>query len=790
MDQKKLREQENRCIQEQAPVCTAACPVHVDVRGLAALIARGDFAQAFALYRKAVPFPNIVSRICDQPCQTDCLRKDLGGSIEIAALERASVAYGSQDGETIKALPRKNKKVAIVGAGLSGLTAGYDLARKGWGVELYEAEDRIGGGLWMTPADALPRDVLRQDLQVIENLGVVIHLNASVCRTGGNGHATTITRLSEEFDALLLSCGSHTNDVRDLKLDQGGKIELDPFTFQTSLPKVFACGDILRTLGDFPESEVQHSAILAVSQGRRAATSMDRFLQNVSLTASRSNEGPYTSRLYTNISKIPAEKALIATDLSTSYNPEVAETEAARCIQCECMECVKVCPYLEHYQGYPKKYIREIYNNLSIVMGTRYSNQFINSCAECGLCAEVCPEDLDMGLICHDARILMVEQKRMPASAHDFALQDMAFCNGPKFSLARNAPGMSATKVTFFPGCQLSASNPENVEKMFDFLGGVYGAMKVGLMLRCCGAPADWAGQKDLFEASKAELLQDYTQLGSPKLIVACSSCYQMFKTHFPDIELQSFWEVYDQLGPQETKPQSKAAPLSIHDPCATRYETAIQDAVRNILKKQGRVVEELELNREKTECCSYGGLMWLANNLVAEKMVKQRIEEGPRDYVTYCAMCRDLFIRQGKRSLHLLDILFGNNRLDPALVPPMGYSQRHENRARLKEKLLKERWSEAMPEKAAFEAIRLILPAEVQKQVDDRLILVEDMQKVIEYAERSGKRMLNKATGHYLAYFKPTAVTYWVEYTPQGESFLIHKAYSHRMEIGMGAKR
>ena len=790
MDQKKLREQENRCIQEQAPACVAACPVHVDARGLAALIARGEFTQAFALYRKTIPFPDIISRICDQPCKAVCLRIELGGSIELAALERACVAFGSQDPESIKALPRKNKKLAIVGAGLSGLTAAYDLARKGWGVEIFEAEDRIGGGLWMTAADFLPRDVLIQDLQIIEDLGVVIHLNASVCRTGGNGHATTITRLSEEFDALLLSCGSHTNDVRDLKLDEGGKIEVNPITFQTSMPKVFASGDILRTLGDFPETGVQHSAILSISQGRRAATSIDRFLQNVSLTASRVNEGAYTSRLYTNISKIPVEKPLIPTDSSTSYNPEVAETEAARCIQCECMECVKVCPYLKHYQGYPKKYIREIYNNLSIVMGTRYSNQFINTCAVCGLCAEVCPEDLDMGLICHDARIQMVEQKRMPASAHDFALQDMAFSNGPKFSLARNAPGMTASEVAFFPGCQLSASNPESVEKMFDFLGSVYGTQKVGLMLRCCGAPADWAGQQDLFEASKTALMQDHAQLGNPKLIIACSSCYQMFKTHFPDIELLSFWEVYDQHGPQEMMPQSQAAPLSIHDPCSTRYETSIQDAVRNILKKQGRIVEELELNREKTECCSYGGLMWLANKAVAKKMVEQRIQEGPRDYVTYCAMCRDLYTRQGKRSLHLLDIIFGKDEEYPAGVPPMGYSQRHENRARLKWKLLKERWSEAMPEQAAFEAIRLILPAEVQKQVDDRLILVEDMQKVIEVAERSGKRMLNKTTGHYLAYYKPTAVTYWVEYTPQGDAFLIHRAYSHRMEIGTGAKR
>jgi hypothetical protein len=153
--------------------------------------------------------------------------------------------------------------------------------------------------------------------------------------------------------------------------------------------------------------------------------------------------------------------------------------------------------------------------------------------------------------------------------------------------------------------------------------------------------------------------------------------------------------------------------------------------------------------------------------------------------------MCRDFFARRGKRTLHLLDYIFGAEGTDLALVPVIGFSQRHENRARLKEKLLKELWSETMSEQSAFESIRLILPEAVQQMVEERLILVEDMQKVIEYAERTGKRMRNQTSGHFLAYYKPTSVTYWVEYTPQEDgSFLVHKAYSHRMEIGTGAQK
>jgi NADPH-dependent glutamate synthase beta subunit-like oxidoreductase len=789
MDQKQLREQENRCIQEQAPACTATCPAHVDSRGIAAAIAKGDFAAAYKLYRKAVPFPGIVSRICNQPCQTTCLRKDFGGSIEIAALERAALEFGVQGAEAIKPLPRKPKTVAVIGGGISGLTVAHDLARKGWGVVIFEASDRLGGGLWKTPPDLLPREVLVNDLKVIESLGVDIRLNTTVGRSGGNGHGTFLARLCEEYDAVYLAIGAHSSDVPDLKLDENGQIAIDPLTFQTSIDKVFAGGDVLRVLVNF-----SHSAILSISDGRRAAVSMDRFLQKVSLTASRSNEGSYETRLYTNTSAIQPQTPLVETDLATCYSREVAETEAARCIQCECLECVKNCEYLAHYKGYPKKYIREVYNNLSIVMGTRHSNQFINSCALCGLCAEVCPTEVDFGEVCHAAREQMVEQKRMPPSAHDFALQDMAFSNGEKFALAKNAPDTAVSDYVFFPGCQLSGSSPEHVEKAYAFLREKL--PNVGLMLRCCGAPADWAGRKEIFANSQSEFRAEYEKLGQPKVILACSSCYQVFQKHYPDVEIVSLWELYDQQGSpgsgtgyglEQVPGRVFPAKITVHDPCSTRYENGIQDSVRNLLKKLGCEVEELVNSREKTECCSYGGLMWLANRPVAEKMMAQRVNESPLDYVTYCAMCRDFFARRGKRTLHLLDLMYGDAQAD---APAVGFSQRHENRARLKEKILRELWSETMPEGAAFEKIRLILPEEVQKMVEDRLILVEDMQKVIEYAERTGKRMFNAASGHYLAYFKPTSVTYWVEYSLEDGAFWVHKAYSHRMEVGSGAKK
>jgi len=72
-----------------------------------------------------------------------------------------------------------------------------------------------------------------------------------------------------------------------------------------------------------------------------------------------------------------------------------------------------------------------------------------------------------------------------------------------------------------------------------------------------------------------------------------------------------------------------------------------------------------------------------------------------------------------------------------------------------------------------------------VRAKMESRLILVEDLQKVIEHAETSGECFLNQETGHLLAFFKPNLITYWVEYTRQGETYLVHDAYSHRMQVG-----
>jgi hypothetical protein len=219
-----------------------------------------------------------------------------------------------------------------------------------------------------------------------------------------------------------------------------------------------------------------------------------------------------------------------------------------------------------------------------------------------------------------------------------------------------------------------------------------------------------------------------------------------------------------------------------VHDACTTRHEAALQQSIRKILHILGYQVEELENSNEFTECCGYGGLMLFANKEIAHKMIKKRSQQSENDFLTYCAMCRDNFASQGKQSYHLLDLIFPTRQQDVAGKKGPGYSERQENRARLKRTLQKEVWGE-LADKEQYN-VKLIISENVRQTLEELMILDSDIIAVISQAEHTGNKFKNMENNSYIASFKPASVTYWVEYSPQEDGFLVHNAYSHRLEI------
>ncbi len=446
---------------------------------------------------------------------------------------------------------------------------------------------------------------------------------------------------------------------------------------------------------------------------------------------------------------------------------------------------MKNCVFLEHYKSYPKVYARRIYNNASIVMGTRQANQMINSCMLCGLCETLCPEDFSMADLCLSARRDMVQRGKMPPSAHEFALRDMGHANSPQAALARPAPGSDTRNGTcataFFPGCQWTASDPDGVARAYALLR--QGDPDMGLLLRCCNIPARWSGREDLFQENLQALREEWKKLGSPRLAAACPTCLRTLREELPEAEAVGVWDL---LGKAGLSSVAKAGPLALHDPCTARHDQPLQDQVRGLLKGLGVEFTEPALTREFTECCGFGGLLAEANPELGLEAAVHLAQGSDKDFVTYCAMCRDMLARAGKRALHVLDLL---NPLegagdDPAARPAPGYSERRENRARLKERLLAELWSQTGEEPWDFEQVAVRMEPDTAQRLDQRRILVSDLQKVLLAARTSGRFLVSGETGHRLASLRPWNVTYWVEYEEDGDGFLVHNAWSHRMEV------
>jgi Fe-S oxidoreductase len=735
----------------------------MDGRAFTGHIGRGRWDEAWKVLCRYLPLPHILARICDAPCERRCKRGEAGGAVRISALERTCV-QSKRPVPGIVPLPAKGKRVAVAGIGLSGLTVARDLARKGYTLTVFSYENLPGTALRKSVPATLSQEAIDGEIDLLQRLGVRFELGRPVESKAFEKYVVGA------FDAVYLDLNTLRAEAWDLERDAGGLVRIDSATWLTGSDRIFAGG---RT----------PSPVWQAARGRWAATSMDRFFQGVSMTAGREREGAYETRLFTSLADVTPLPAVPAADAAKGYSRAEAQTEALRCLQCQCLECVKVCTYLEHFGAYPRKYAREVYNNLSIVMGERKANTLINSCSLCGLCRQVCPNDFAMQDLCLQARRSMVDNGKMPPSAHEFALLDMAFSTSEQFALARHEPGADRSENLFFPGCQLCASAPSQVEQVYDHLRSTLTG-GVGLMLNCCAAPAHWAGRREGVARQADHIKAQWTALGKPRMILACSTCMQVFKEHLSIIPTITLWSVLE-VHPVPGATMEIKGPLAVHDPCTTRFEKKMRSVVRRLIARCGVTIEELALGGENTQCCGFGGLMHNANPELARAAIRTRARRSPWDYITYCAMCRDILAAAGKRAVHLLDLLFPDlQHSDPALRPRPDWSQRQENRSRLKAGLLEKTWNEGTQHHSTRETIHLEISGDVARRLDRRRILTDDLRHVILHAEASGEKFFHPPSGRIKAGYAPYKVTFWVEYTPTAHGYRVHNAYAHRMEV------
>jgi len=764
MEKSELQAWEDKCIQEEAPACVAGCPIHVDARQFLKHAAQGRWDEALKTLAKTMPFPRILGRICDHPCEQVCKRGEAGDPIAIGALERVCVETARTPFQTV-ILSRKQTRVAVVGSGLSSLTVAWDLLRKGYRVSLFEPGGRLGGSLWDYPEAILPREVISKELELLEELETEIRYAAPIAEPA------FISGLRQDFDAVFLGLDTPGLSTKALGVAKE-PLYVHPLTMATSLEGVFAGG----TAGQGPIEEVL--------EGRRAATSMDRFTMQLLLENGREQEGSQPSRLHTSLEGILPMPRHLPRDPQRGYTPEEALQEADRCIQCECLECVKVCLYLDRSKGYPKKYARQVFNNEYVMHGrARTKNLFINECSTCGLCEAVCPNHFHVGDLMLQARRSMVQKKVMPPSFHEFALQDMAYSQSERFRLCRHEPGKTQSAWLYFPSCQLCATCPGEVEASYNYLRGhLEGG--VGILLDCCGAPAYWAGREDLFREAQDSIRLAWESFGRPKFITACPTCRHLFQEFLPEMAPLTLWEMVEQFGLPPGLPENPTT-IAITDPCMSRHDPPTQARVRRLAQALGFSIRELPLSGDRTECCGYGGLMFNSDPQLAKEIVHRRALALDHDYLAYCAMCRDNLAAEGKRSSHLIEHIFpGVPGADPAARGWISWSERRDHRSRVKDRILQGLDEDLESPTEAHAAMLIHMSPEVQRLMDERRILEEDLRRVINHAEQTGQRLVSSGKDLFKACLQTANVTFWVDYSPEEGGFRVHNAYGHRMQI------
>lgn len=764
MDQKTLYDLEALCIQEWAPFCEAACPLHFDARGLMTLTRNENIADACKLLRKLLPLAGVLARICDAPCRARCKRIELDEAVLIGGVERACIINEPTTPKAPLMPPATKQAIAVINSGLSSLTVVQDLRRKGFKITIFEPSNRLGGSLWQLNDELLPKDILQAEIELVIKNDVSIKYNADI---------TAEDFLNETLGQFAAIYAGLDNAVVPPECNNIQNIDETD-----AMPQAYR--NFTGIFGGGYTKNDNFSPAFAAAQGRWAATSIARLVTETSMQAGRIAEKPYTTKLYTSLDEIAPKKAAPITDAFAS-----AVAEAKRCILCECMECVKRCTFMREFDTYPKKAIRGVYNNETTAYGLGYhqANKFIVSCTLCELCTEICPHAFPMAQTLLTSRQTMVTKAYMPPPAFEFAVTDMQYANGELAAFWEHAPGKTYSKYAFYPGCQMGASMPDKVKTVYQYLRDNV-EPETGLVLGCCGAPALWSGRQKLFTETLAELQAAWLEKGRPTLILACTTCKKIYDEYLPELPTIMLWEI---MAEQNLKtPAGVKAPLAVHDACTSRHMPKIQQSVRKLLQKMNLPFEELKYSGLMTKCCGFGGLVTNSNPQLAAKFAKDRAAESDLDYVASCVMCRDNLVKNGKRVWHLLDLLFPEDDAETAVTRPMpDISARRDNRFNLKTELLKDLWHMQTPAAPFWHDITVELAPDLKTVLDQRRILIEDLQQILAIADKEQLGFINEENGHVVASLKIGNVTFWIEYMTLAENkFAVFNAYTHRMEI------
>lgn len=367
--------------------CTRGCPANMDIPLMIRQIKENNFEEAIKTVKNDIALPAILGRICAAPCENACIHKLYDTPVSICELKRivADVDLEKEFPYVPEINERTNKKIAVVGAGPTGLSAAYYLQQFGNQVTLYDKFEKPGGMMqYGVPAERLDKTVLANEINQILNLGINFVGNSKL------GDNINISELKTKYDAVVLSIG--TIDKENIKLP-GLEISykgvvVDQNTFQTKISNVFAGGNTIRA---------GRSTIRSCAHGKSIAQSVDEYLKN-------SEAKVFDKRFNSTIGRIKNdelgefikgseihERVIPEGGKSFGYSIEESIKESERCFHCDCRkkDNCKLRDYADLFQGNQKRFKLTDRNNFKKII--QHDNVIYEpgKCIKCNLCVQI-----------------------------------------------------------------------------------------------------------------------------------------------------------------------------------------------------------------------------------------------------------------------------------------------------------------------------------------------------------------------------------------------------------------
>lgn len=304
------------------------------------------------------------------------------------------------------------------------------------------------------------------------------------------------------------------------------------------------------------------------------------------------------------------------------------------CIMCGL--CVQNCEMLKTYTTSPK-----------VLFNKAMDHKIPFSCYLCDHCKSICPKGIDLKSAFFSMRHDAQEQTKIKTPLVD-RHQKNSFSS---FFTSK----VKANKKIFFPGCSLSAHDPNLVMKIYEHIKD----KDMGIWTNCCGSPTYTLGKKAAFDQQLTSLIDGFKLNGVTEIVVACQNCYKIFKEH-THIKTTSIFEILNELPlPKITYTDDKTWVL--HDPCPTRQYKVIHDSVRELLSKLSINYTEFDFNRDQTQCCGSGAMVRVTHKVIALKQAHNRaFQSEAESIITYCQECVES-LGEKKETRHLLELIFNH---------------------------------------------------------------------------------------------------------------------------------